>query len=330
MPDQGSSGPVATGGPDRRIPLIDAAPELASFLTEEECSLIEQIAVPVVQAEDSLQLEDLLERHSAFAAIVVDGLVVHQLGIGSEPSLRILGPGDLLAVANGQSVTLLGLSRYRAQSSTRLALLGNEVLIAARHAPQTLVGLQAAAAGQLERLSAQLVICQLPRVADRVLAMMWLLADSFGRVTPVGTRLPLSLTHETLGALVGARRPTVTLALGELGKRGALVHQDGGWLLLQPAPIGCDEEARPIEEPRLVEEAPSDWVAPRLSSGVPQTLAALTESVSRLRAQHEANVAQVDDRLRRFASAREHASEVRRRTNADRNLRLQRRRPPST
>lgn len=329
MSDGGSSGRFGTGGSDGRIPLLDAAPDLTSFLSSEERSLVEQIAVPVVHAEDALRLEDLLERRGAFAACVVDGLVLHQLGIGSEPSLRILGPGDVLAVADGQSVTLLGVSRYRAQSSTRLALFGNELLIAVRRAPRILIGLQAAAAGQLERLSAQLVICQLPRVADRVLAMMWLLADSFGRVTPAGTRLPLSLTHESLGALVGARRPTVTLALGELAKRGAVVHQDGGWLLLQPAP-SADGDARPIEEPRLVEDAPPDWVVPAPSWGASQTLAALSESVSRLREQHDLNVLQVRDRLRRFASAREHASELRRRSTADRNVRRPRLRPPST
>ena len=52
---------------------------------------------------------------------------------------------------------------------------------------------------------------------------MWLLAESWGRVTQAGIRLPLGLTHDVLGALVGARRPTVTLALRELTERGAIL-----------------------------------------------------------------------------------------------------------
>ena len=88
----------------------------------------------------------------------------------------------------------------------------------------------------MHRLTGQLVICQLPRVDQRVLAIMWLLAESWGQVTPGGVRLPLALTHETLGAMVGARRPTVTLALRKLSQQGAIIHQESGWLLLEPPP----------------------------------------------------------------------------------------------
>ena len=56
-------------------------------------------------------------------------------------------------------------------------------------------------------------------------------------MTPSGVVVPLSLTHELLGRLVGARRPTVSLALKALIDRGALVRrQDRSWLLLEPAP----------------------------------------------------------------------------------------------
>ena len=107
-----------------------------------------------------------------------------------------------------------------------MAILGSEVLIAAHRWPRIVAGLNARIGEQSERLTTQLAICQLPRVDQRVLAMMWLLAESWGRVTAAGTTLPLALTHDALGALVGARRPTVTLALGELTDRGAIVRQD--------------------------------------------------------------------------------------------------------
>jgi hypothetical protein len=62
--------------------------------------------------------------------------------------------------------------------------------------------------------------------------------------------LPLALTHETLGGLVGARRPTVTLALRELTERGALVHQSPGWLLLE-APLAPLETEKRSPTPDL-------------------------------------------------------------------------------
>jgi hypothetical protein len=55
-------------------------------------------------------------------------------------------------------------------------------------------------------------------------------------VTPSGTVLPVALTHDALGECIGARRPTVSLALKELADRGALVRLDEGWLLLEPMP----------------------------------------------------------------------------------------------
>jgi CRP/FNR family transcriptional regulator, cyclic AMP receptor protein len=69
-------------------------------------------------------------------------------------------------------------------------------------------------------------------VEDRLHAMLWLLAERWGRVTPEGVTLPLRLTHELLGQLVGAKRPTVSLAMKELEARGAVRRRlDGAWLL---------------------------------------------------------------------------------------------------
>jgi CRP-like cAMP-binding protein len=318
----GSSGRSRPGSSGSRIALREAAPELSAFLPADERFVLDQISVPVVHVSNgSLPLAELLERRGAFAALVVQGLVLHQLAIGSAPGLRILGPGDVISLADGMGPTVVGWASYQVRPSTRLALLGNDFLAAARRAPRVLVGLQAATAEQMERLAAQLVICQMPRVADRVHAMLWLLADSFGRVTPAGTRLPLTLTHEVIGALVGARRPTVTLALGELAKRGAVVHQDGGWLLLEPVETVQGNERGLPEEPQLLEQSSSEW-AGRAETGwaASQTLAALIESVSRLREEHQLNVEQFRDRLRRVAASRERSSQIRRRVRAGRSV----------
>jgi CRP/FNR family transcriptional regulator, cyclic AMP receptor protein len=43
--------------------------------------------------------------------------------------------------------------------------------------------------------------------------------------------IPFALTHSTLARLVGARRPSVTSAIGELAKDGLLERTDDGWLL---------------------------------------------------------------------------------------------------
>jgi len=81
------------------------------------------------------------------------------------------------------------------------------------------------------RLGLSQAICQLRRVDDRLLVLFVHLADRWGRVRDDGLLVPLRLTQETLARLVGARRPTVSLALSRLKERGLLVRQPGGWLL---------------------------------------------------------------------------------------------------
>ncbi len=158
------------------------------------------------------------------------------LQIGEQSGLQLLGPGDLLLQPGAASPPWLERIEFRAPGPARIALLGDSFLAVTRRAPRLISALNECVADQMQRVTAQLVICQLPRVDERVLAMMWLLAESWGQVTPAGVRLPLALTHETLGAMVGARRPTVTLALRKLSNQGSILHQDSGWLLVEPPP----------------------------------------------------------------------------------------------
>ncbi len=49
--------------------------------------------------------------------------------------------------------------------------------------------------------------------------------------------MPVVLTHEALGSRVGAKRPTVSLALTTLGDAGLVERRiDGTWLLVRDAP----------------------------------------------------------------------------------------------
>jgi len=46
-----------------------------------------------------------------------------------------------------------------------------------------------------------------------------------------GVVVSLPLTHELLARLIGAQRPSVTTALGELAARGAVLRQEQRWIL---------------------------------------------------------------------------------------------------
>ena len=97
-------------------------------------------------------------------------------------------------------------------------------------------------AERAERLATTQAISQLTRVDRRVLALLWHVAERWGRVTPDGVVVPLTLSHRMLGQLVGAHRPTVSTAVRLLARTGELSRRpDGSWLLsgepmgLQPA-----------------------------------------------------------------------------------------------
>jgi len=231
-----------------RVRLLDTNLELTRHLAPDERTELGTVTLTVVDVpRGQLQFEALLQQHNAFAATVLDGMLVHALQIGEHPGVQLLGPGDLLVQSNSSPPSWLDSVEFRAPAPVQVALLGEEFLAVARRAPHVIPALYECLADQMQRLNSQLVICQLPRVDERVLAILWLLAESWGHVTPGGIRLPIALTHETLGALVGARRPTVTLALRKLSESGAIVRQDSGWLLLEapPGPAGAAKELRP-------------------------------------------------------------------------------------
>ncbi len=77
------------------------------------------------------------------------------------------------------------------------------------------------------------------RVDDRLLLTLWHLAERWGRVRSDGIALPLPLSHQRLADLIGAHRPSVTTAIGDLSRAGALSRSETG--------SGCSTALRPTE-----------------------------------------------------------------------------------
>lgn len=75
-----------------------------------------------------------------------------------------------------------------------------------------------------------------PHMEQRVLGILGLLAESFGRPHPKGLLIDVRLTHSQLASAVGATRATVTRLLSQLRRRGVLTvvrGADGGRLCLR-------------------------------------------------------------------------------------------------
>jgi CRP/FNR family transcriptional regulator, cyclic AMP receptor protein len=302
------------------LPLLEVEPELRAYLDPDERQLVARVAIPVAVFSDrELDIDGFLDDAGAFGAVILDGILLHRMSIGDQPALRLLGPGDMLSRSGGIRTGLLGESTHRASGPLRLAMLDDRVLLAARRFPRLFAGLQIRLGEQHQRLAAQLVICQLPRVEDRLLALMWLLAETWGRVTASGTVLPIALTHDALGELIGARRPTVTLALKELADRGSLFRQDGEWLLLEPPPQGVAPGAVGAE-PKIAFSPPTGWaVMPddaESERGTAQrdhepTTRELTVMISALREMHVRTSGEVRARLEQARRTRERTESLR-------------------
>jgi CRP/FNR family transcriptional regulator, cyclic AMP receptor protein len=312
--------------PAARVSPLEAWPELRGYVSARDLDEIARVRLPVITVDNGvIELHDVLREHGAFGATVLEGIVMNSLRVGDQTGIQLLGPGDLLIEGSEPMPSWLRDADSRAAASVRLALFGNDLLAVALRWPRIIQGLYAGVADQLQRLTAQLVICQLPRVDERVLAMLWLLSESWGYVTPSGVRLPLALTHEMIGGLVGARRPTVTLALRKLVQDGAIVHQDSGWLLLEQ-PAQSAEPAPKIVPPQVEQPIAGPW-AREQEEDRSAAYAELLDTVRRLRERHQFDRQVSRDQLNVIRTARVRMSATRQRIEADA---LRRRQPPSS
>src|SRR4051794_10011687 len=207
------------GNAPASVLLLEALPELTEFVAHDQAQVARaSLRVPAIQIPAGpLTPQQLTASGSdAFAAVVLDGLITRHLDIGGHPALQLHGPGDVVAARPVAQGLLPARDALAAASPSRLAIIDDHFLLAARRWPRLITGFFQHIQDQADRLLVQLVIAEQPRVEERLLALFLHLADRFGTVTRDGVVVSLRLTHQAIGRLIGARRPTVTLALRAL------------------------------------------------------------------------------------------------------------------
>jgi CRP-like cAMP-binding protein len=319
-----------SGTPQRgRVPLRLVDPDFLRFVAEDEREQAGAVTLPAIDLEEGqFDAGALLSRFDASCGVLVSGMVHRQIRLDEQVALRVLGPGAVIMGLDVPSSEVIASSEWAAAGTARLAVIGQHFMRAGSRWPELHRNLLARFADQNEQLGTQLALCQLPRVEDRLLGMLWLLAESWGKVTSAGTLLPLHFTHEALGAMVGARRPTVTLALGELADSGAVVQRDGGWLLLQP-PLQHLGEQRAVEGPRLLDLGPTAWAEPKSVDRMREERVELLRLVARLREEHRRTLGELRERVRRAESVRAEALKIRERMHEERERGRRRAIPPA-
>jgi hypothetical protein len=211
------------------VRLLDVEPDLViGVSTDDFAALRRSLIVPAVSIPVG-RWTGQASIAQAVSILVVRGMLIcddsSSLGI---PAVQLFGPGDLI---DARLLTKGG-TELEALTPAQVAVLDDRMLLAARRCPELALGLtRRLFDGQHERHVAA-SIRGLAHTEDRIFSYLWHVASRWGRVTPAGLALTLPVTHDQLGRLIAARRPTVSLALAALNQRGALTKlDDGRWLI---------------------------------------------------------------------------------------------------
>jgi len=234
---------------------------------------------------------------------------------------RMTSPGHI-----SEGSTLLRYAvRWNVLARSRIALLDRRFAAQVASFPEVNAAVVDRVNERALRLAVTQAISQLNRVDRRLLALFWHLAERWGRMTPEGVALPMTLSHRMLGQLVGARRPTVSTALSQLVSEGEIRRRDDGTWLLTGSPVGLPapevERVVPMRRRLLPAEpaAPPARVVPLAApEPVSTTHVELRTVLAALLERTEANIAQMHAAVDRTVSLAEESDRLRARCLATR------------
>ena len=244
----------ASGSTERRavgIRLLEAQPDLAEGLSPEDEADARRHVVAVLESIDPgpWAPSDTCALDPAFMGLlIVDGTLSRDVELGGRRCSELLGPGDLLRpwdYDEGYAASVPTESAWTVLDPARVAVLDGRFARVACRYPELVSKLLGRTLRRSRWLAILLTISSMPRVDARVQALFWHLADRWGHVTLDGVVVPVRLTHDLIGRLVGAHRPSVTTALSELSRAGRIARLPQGWLLRGDPPSAAVRQQAP-------------------------------------------------------------------------------------
>jgi CRP/FNR family transcriptional regulator, cyclic AMP receptor protein len=229
--------------------LLRLDPDLGQLLSDERRRAAEhQVNVAVATLTPSVWEPAQLcspVRASNVGLLILDGVVVRETCLLESPSAELFGPGDILRTwrADTDPQPLRVAIEWRALERTSVAVLDGATALTLRAFPEIMAVVLDRLNARAERLAVTQAISQITGVETRIEALLWHLSQRWGRVGREGVILGLALSHRMIGALVGARRPTVSTALARLAADGRVRRRaDGLWLLTGGEPRSDGED----------------------------------------------------------------------------------------
>jgi CRP/FNR family transcriptional regulator, cyclic AMP receptor protein len=215
--------------------LLDLDPDLADELEPDLQRVVRAAATALTFEADPgrLRLEGWLEhvKHGP-GLLALDGVLAIYVRVGDRTSVELIGAGDLLQPLWGDADRLLSCDvTWRGLLPMRFAALDDGFTRRVRFWPPIVHALLRRAGRRVINLNVQRAIAAQPRLEVRLALLLWHLAGRWGKVEPGGVRLPVPLTHQLLGHLVGAERPSISHALARLSHSGLVTGQGDEWHL---------------------------------------------------------------------------------------------------
>jgi CRP/FNR family transcriptional regulator, cyclic AMP receptor protein len=240
----------------RRVHVVDVFPEIVENLDSEQQRIAHQhLLAPVYEVPAGIwqPRREIQREPGHFGLLVLEGLLTRDVVLGETLATELVGRGDILRPIDhdGQDAPVPFDVVWHVLEPTRIAVLDRQFAQVAGHWPEAIEVLMRGAVSRAQSLAITLAVSHLRRVDIRLLVIMWYLADRWGKVRTDGVHLPLKLTHQTLGRLVGAQRPSVTTALKHLADEGRLTRTaERTWLLHGDPPETLEHLRRDTAEIR--------------------------------------------------------------------------------
>jgi CRP-like cAMP-binding protein len=183
--------------------------------------------------------------------LVLEGFLCREASVAGRASVELLGSGDVLRPwddSRAEAPVPVD-SQHLALSDVRLAVLDRDFAEAVRPWPEVTDAICARLVDRARWLALQLAISRVRRVEDRVLVLLWHLADRWGRVQPDGTIVcPVPLTHQLVAGMISAQRPTVSTSFARLASEGRIAKHPDGWTLCGAPPSASEVEGRALAD----------------------------------------------------------------------------------
>lgn len=211
------------------VALLEAEPELGNELSLASRDRAEHaLRVPAVTVEEGAGLP-ATDRRTGY--LVLGGMLMRRVTVDGGCSVELLDRGSVLIPSREDAVSFAR-AEWRALERARLARLDLAPSSPLAEWPSVFAAIALRAIDRSRAFAVQSAIMSIVGVEERLHALLWALAERWGKVTQDGVEVNLNVHQATLAEMVGARRPTVNLALGNLCDRGALLNRNPGrWIL---------------------------------------------------------------------------------------------------